>query len=82
MPIALEPDDEFYSQFDQGCMNFVRSALAPDGQCELSYGKQVKKNMQILFKIMRIFYRRMAHVGEISDKQSDTFHRCIRNLWL
>lgn len=41
LPIAIEPDDEFYSQFDQGCINFVRSALAPDGQCQLSYGKQV-----------------------------------------
>lgn len=41
LPIFIEPDDEFYSQFDQGCMNFVRSALAPDGKCQLSYGKQV-----------------------------------------
>lgn len=41
LPILIEPDDEFYRQFDQGCMNFVRSALAPDGQCQLGYGKQV-----------------------------------------
>lgn len=41
LPILIEPDDDFYSQFDQGCMNFVRSSLAPDGQCQLSYGKQV-----------------------------------------
>lgn len=51
MPIALEPDDEFYSQFDQGCMNFVRSALAPDGHCELSYGKQVKKSCKSYSKL-------------------------------
>ena len=42
LPIFIEPDDDFYSQFDQGCMNFVRSALAPDGQCQLGYGKQVQ----------------------------------------
>lgn len=42
LPIFIEPNDEFYSQFDQGCMNFVRSALAPDGQCQLGYGKQVQ----------------------------------------
>lgn len=42
LPILIEPDDDFYGQFDQGCMNFVRSALAPDGQCQLSYGKQVQ----------------------------------------
>lgn len=40
-PIIIEPDDEFYSQFHQGCVNFVRSALAPDGDCKLGYGKQV-----------------------------------------
>lgn len=40
-PIVIEPDDEFYSQFDQGCVNFVRSALAPDGECKLGFGKQV-----------------------------------------
>lgn len=52
MPILIEPNDEFYSNFDQGCMNFVRSALGPDGQCELSYGKQVWKTE---FKIIYIF---------------------------
>lgn len=41
LPILIEPDDEFYRQFDQGCINFVRSALASDGQCQLGYGKQV-----------------------------------------
>lgn len=40
-PIIIDPDDEFYSQFHQGCVNFVRSALAPDGDCRLGYGKQV-----------------------------------------
>lgn len=51
LPIILEPDDEFYAQFEQGCMNFVRSALAPDGQCQLSYGKQV----HFIVKTMKIF---------------------------
>lgn len=41
LPILIDQDDEFYKQFDQGCMNFVRSALASDGQCQLGYGKQV-----------------------------------------
>lgn len=46
MPIVIENDDEFYGQFGQGCMNFVRSALAPDGQCKLSYGKQVQRDQK------------------------------------
>lgn len=41
MPIEIEPQDEFYSQFNQKCINFVRSSLAPDGECKLGYGKQV-----------------------------------------
>lgn len=44
LPILIDPDDEFYRPFDQGCMNFVRSALATDGQCQLGYGKQVYKD--------------------------------------
>ncbi|KAG4080101.1 hypothetical protein HA402_008172 [Bradysia odoriphaga] len=43
MPIEIEPHDEFYSQFNQRCINFVRSALAPDNQCKLGYGKQISK---------------------------------------
>lgn len=42
LPITVEPQDEFYSQFNQGCINFVRSALAPDDQCRVGYGKQVR----------------------------------------
>lgn len=41
MPIEIEPHDEFYEQFNQGCINFVRSALSPDSECRLGYGKQV-----------------------------------------
>lgn len=47
LPILIDPDDEFYRAFDQGCINFVRSALATDGQCQLGYGKQV--NIKIGF---------------------------------
>lgn len=52
-PILIEPDDDFYSQFDQGCVNFVRSALAPDGQCQLSHGKQVR---DVFFKFFDKIY--------------------------
>lgn len=44
LPILIDADDEFYRQFDQGCINFVRSALATDGQCQLGYGKQVRNS--------------------------------------
>lgn len=40
-PIEIEPEDEFYSHFNQGCINFVRSALSVDHECKLGYGKQV-----------------------------------------
>lgn len=49
-PIIIEPDDDFYSQFHQGCVNFVRSALAPDGDCKLGYGKQVKTILRTIKK--------------------------------
>lgn len=42
-PILIEPHDEFYDQFNQHCINFVRSSLAPDGRCKLGYGKQISK---------------------------------------
>lgn len=42
-PIPIEPHDEFYDQFNQHCLNFVRSSLAPDGRCKLGYGKQISK---------------------------------------
>lgn len=44
LPILIDAEDEFYRQFDQGCINFVRSALATDGQCQLGYGKQVRES--------------------------------------
>lgn len=40
-PILMEAQDPFYSDFRQGCINFVRSSLSPDGECKLGYGKQV-----------------------------------------
>lgn len=42
LPIEIEPEDDFYGSFGQGCINFVRSALSPDGECRLGYGKQVR----------------------------------------
>ena len=41
MPIDIEPGDEFFSRYNQGCMNFVRSSLSIDNECKLGYGKQV-----------------------------------------
>lgn len=43
LPIEIEPADEFYSQFNQGCINVVRSALSVDSECKLGYGKQLTK---------------------------------------
>lgn len=42
-PIQIAADDPFYSQFRQGCINFVRSGLSPDADCKLGYGKQVSR---------------------------------------
>lgn len=42
MPIEIDAQDPFYSEFRQGCINFVRSSLSPDGECRLGYGKQVR----------------------------------------
>lgn len=41
LPIVIEPEDHFFGQFNQGCINFVRSALSLDNECKLGYGKQV-----------------------------------------
>ncbi|XP_055713845.1 chorion peroxidase isoform X2 [Phlebotomus papatasi] len=41
MPIPISPDDEFYAQFNQGCMNFVRSAIAPN--CRLGSARQIDR---------------------------------------
>uniref|UniRef100_A0A7G3ADF7 Putative chorion peroxidase n=1 Tax=Lutzomyia longipalpis TaxID=7200 RepID=A0A7G3ADF7_LUTLO len=38
MPIPISADDEFYAQFNQRCMNFVRSAIAPN--CRLGPARQ------------------------------------------
>lgn len=41
LPIEIDAHDPFYGQFGQGCINMVRSALSPDTDCKLGYGKQV-----------------------------------------
>lgn len=41
--IPIEGQDEFFSQFNQGCLNVVRSALSVDNECKLGYGKQLSK---------------------------------------
>lgn len=74
-PILIEPDDEFYRQFDQGCINMVRSSLAPDGDCQLGYGKQVKN-----FKNFSIFSKSNLSLF-IPVEQSNTFRGCISNIW-
>lgn len=43
MPLAIEPNDDFYSQFNIRCLNFVRLTLAPDGDCRATFGKQRNK---------------------------------------
>lgn len=46
MPLDLPDDDPFYSVFNQKCMNFVRSVLAPRQDCTLGYSQQVKRQAQ------------------------------------
>lgn len=43
LPIEIEPQDEFFSKFKQGCMNFVRLSLAPNPECKIGYGRQLSK---------------------------------------
>ncbi|XP_055523846.1 chorion peroxidase-like isoform X1 [Wyeomyia smithii] len=41
MPIDVSPHDPFYSKFGVRCLNFVRLALASEGNCRMGYAKQV-----------------------------------------
>ncbi|KYB29080.1 chorion peroxidase [Tribolium castaneum] len=43
MAIDIPHDDPFFSRFGQGCMNFVRSVLAPRQDCTLGYAQQMNK---------------------------------------
>ncbi|KAF7285164.1 hypothetical protein GWI33_011703 [Rhynchophorus ferrugineus] len=43
MPINIPPEDQFFSRYKQGCMNFVRSALAPNHDCSMGYSQQMNK---------------------------------------
>lgn len=43
LPIAISPNDPFYSLYNKGCLNFVRSALAPIEDCKMGYAKQFSR---------------------------------------
>ncbi len=43
MPIHIDPEDDFYKQFNQRCMNFVRLAITPDHNCQMGYAKTLSK---------------------------------------
>lgn len=43
MAIPVAKDDEFYGRFGKRCINFVRSALAPNPECRFNYGQQISK---------------------------------------
>lgn len=43
LPIKVDPHDEFYKHFNQGCINFVRLSLSPNPECKMGYGKQRSK---------------------------------------
>lgn len=43
LPIDVSPNDPFYSKFGVRCLNFVRLALAAEGDCRMGYAKQVNK---------------------------------------
>nr|XP_034828908.1 chorion peroxidase isoform X2 [Maniola hyperantus] len=40
-PIILDEGDQFYGQFNQKCINFVRAQLAPDFDCSVGYATQM-----------------------------------------
>ncbi|CAG9120742.1 unnamed protein product [Plutella xylostella] len=40
-PVATTPDDPFYAQFGQRCLNLVRTQLAPASDCAVGYAKQM-----------------------------------------
>lgn len=48
MAIPIARNDDFYGQFGKGCINFVRSALAPNPQCRFNYGQQISKVTHLL----------------------------------
>ncbi|XP_041968156.1 chorion peroxidase [Aricia agestis] len=37
-PIYVDHADDFYGQFNQRCLNFVRAQLAPSSDCKIGYG--------------------------------------------
>lgn len=43
MPIFIDENDQFYRQFHQRCMNFVRLSIAPDHNCQMGYAKTLSK---------------------------------------
>ncbi|XP_025832243.1 chorion peroxidase isoform X2 [Agrilus planipennis] len=43
MPIEIPKEDPFYWYFEQRCMNFVRSVIAPRHDCTLGYAEQMNK---------------------------------------
>ncbi|KAK5650372.1 hypothetical protein RI129_001401 [Pyrocoelia pectoralis] len=42
-PIIIPRKDPFFGTYKQGCMNFVRSVLAPRSDCTLGYAQQMNK---------------------------------------
>ncbi|CAH0582784.1 unnamed protein product [Chrysodeixis includens] len=40
-PIAVAPDDQFFSAFGHKCINFVRTQIAPADDCTVGYAKQM-----------------------------------------
>ena len=41
LPIAIPPNDPFFSRFGHSCMSFVRSTPAPRFDCSIGHGEQV-----------------------------------------
>lgn len=77
-PIEIDAQDTFYSDFHQGCINFVRSSLSPDAECKLGYGKQVRclvfGDFLTDMKIKTFFFLFFP------VEQSDTLSRWVSNL--
>ena len=46
LPIQIPSDDPFYKQYNQSCMNFVRTQIAISSECSLSYAQQVKHSIE------------------------------------